>query len=258
MARLPARRGSAVPRLTEANHEPDDGPIRNVVRLLNGVFAPLTRRDWRYTDRIPETGGIIVVANHISNVDPIVLGQYLAYAGRWPRFLAKASVLRAPLVGRLLAACGQIPVERDSASSRDALVAAADALREGRAVVIYPEGTITGDPDLWPMRGRTGAARLALDSGCPVIPIGQWGAQAIMYGPTVGFPRMLPRKTVQVAAGPPVELSDLSDRPRTAALLNEATERMMTAITALVAELRDATPPPTRFDPRRRRTEKKA
>ena len=82
-------------------------------------------------------------------------------------------------------------MQRQSAQSADALLAAVEAVGQGRAVVIYPEGTITRDPDLWPMAGKTGAARIALRTGCPVIPIGQWGAQELMYGREIHFPRAL-------------------------------------------------------------------
>jgi 1-acyl-sn-glycerol-3-phosphate acyltransferase len=164
--------------------------------------------------------------------------------------LAKASVFRIPIIGRIIAACGQIPVERGSAQSKDALVAAAQALQQGRALVIYPEGTITYDPDLWPMKGKTGSARLALTTGCPVVPIGQWGAQELMPGRKPRFPKPLPRKTLRVAAGEEVLLDDLRSRPVTAATLDEATRRIMDAITVLVAELRDVVPPSYRYDPR--------
>ena len=252
---MPEPAGSAgttrVPKLATANREPGDQTIRPVVQVLNAVLEPLTRRDWRGQENLPTTGGVIVVANHISNVDPLVLGQFLAYSGRWPRFLGKQSVFGVPAVGQVLRRSGQIPVERGTGRAGDALVAAAAALADGRAVVVYPEGTITRDPDLWPMRGRTGAARLALASGSPVVPVGQWGAEQIMYGPKVGVPHLLRRPTLRLTAGPPVDLDDLRAGPVTAATLAEATERIMAAITALVAELRGGTPPAVRFDPRR-------
>lgn len=239
-----------VPRLKRANTEPGDRAIRPVVTVLNAVLEPLTRRDWRGQDRLPERGGVVVVANHISNVDPLALGQFLAYSGRWPRFMAKQSLFSLPLVGRLLRGAGQIPVDRASGRARSSLAAATSALAQGRAVVVYPEGTITRDPDLWPMRGRTGAARLALASGCPVVPVGQWGAEQIMYGPRVGVPHLFGRPTLRLLVGPPVDLDDLRAQPVTAATLREATDRIMAAITALVAELRGGTPPAVPFDPR--------
>src|SRR5215216_717508 len=225
--------------LSQVNQEPGGHTISTVVRILNAIMRPLTKRDWRYQDKVPQTGGVIFVANHISNADPLAVGQFLAFSGRWPRFLAKASVFEIPLVGRIIAACGQIPVQRESAQSKDALIAAGRAIEEGRALVIYPEGTITRDPDLWPMRGKTGAARLAFTTGSPVVPIGQWGAQELMPGRTPGFPKLFPRKTLRIAAGDPVLLDDLLQKPVTAATLDEATTRIMDAITVLVAELRE-------------------
>lgn len=239
-----------VPRLDVVNREPGDRTIRPLVKALNVVLAPLSRRDWDGIGRLPATGGVIVVANHISNADPLALGQFLAYAGRWPRFLAKSSLFRVPVVGALLRGAGQIPVERGSTHAGDALASARAALEAGRAVVVYPEGTITYDPDLWPMRGRTGAARLALATGCPVVPVGQWGAEEFLRGRTVGLPRFWARPTLRMLVGSPVSLDDLRDRPVDVAVLAEATERIMSALTALVAQLRDEPAPTERFDPR--------
>jgi 1-acyl-sn-glycerol-3-phosphate acyltransferase len=242
--------------LSEVNQEPGGQTISTVVGILNAIMRPLTKRDWRHQDKVPKSGGVIFVANHISNADPVVLGQFLAFSGRWPRFLAKASLFKIPVVGRIVAACGQIPVQRGSAQSKDALVAATEALEQGRALVIYPEGTITRDPNLWPMRGKTGAARLAFRTGCPVVPIGQWGAQELMPGLKPSVPRLLPRKTLRVAAGDPVALDDLRKKPVTIDTLDEATTRILDAITDLVAELRGVTPPAQRYDPDTKRPDR--
>jgi len=251
-ARLPSPR---LPKLRQANSEPGGEGIFEVVSFLHAFVGPFTKRDWRRAELLPRTGGLVIVANHISNFDPLALGQFVAFSGRWPRFLGKMSVFRVPVVGRILRACGQIPVERESGRSRDALVAARAAIEAGRAVVVYPEGTITFDPDLWPMRGKTGAARLALETRCPVIPVGQWGAQEIMYGRRRHLPKLLPRKTLRLAVGEPVELDDLREEPVTAASLTEATERIMAAITDLVAELRGEPAPEQRYDPRAHRND---
>ena len=239
-----------VPRLDVVNHEPGDETIRLLVKALNVVLAPLSRRDWQGQERIPATGGVVVVANHISNADPLALGQFLAYSGRWPRFLAKSSLFRPPGVGRLLRRADQIPVERDGRHAVDALAAARSGLAAGRAVVVYPEGTITYDPDLWPIRGRTGAARLALATGCPVVPVGQWGAEEFLRGRRLGLPRFWARPTLRMRVGPPVPLDDLRGREVDTALLREATDRIMAALTALVEELRGEPAPAVRFDPR--------
>jgi 1-acyl-sn-glycerol-3-phosphate acyltransferase len=116
-------------------------------------------------------------------------------------------------------------------------------------VVCYPEGTLTRDPDLWPMRGKTGAARIALTTGCPVVPMAHWGAHRVL-APYATRPKLLPPQTVSVVIGPPVDLSDLMGQEQTAEVLQQATDRIMDAITALVADLRDEAPPTARLDPR--------
>ncbi|HZA71691.1 MAG TPA: lysophospholipid acyltransferase family protein [Propionibacteriaceae bacterium] len=249
MADRPVEHSAAEWSLAHVNTEPGRSTISAVVTLLNLFVRPLTRRDWRGQDKIPQTGGVIFVANHISNADPIALAQFLAFSGRWPRFLAKASLFRVPGLGLILRRCGQIPVQRQSTKSADALLAAAEAVNQGRALVIYPEGTITRDRDLWPMAGKTGAARIALRTGCPVVPIGQWGAQELMYGPQIHFPKLLPRKTLRLLVGEPVPLDDLRNQPVTAEILDAATDRIMDAITDLVADLRQESPPAERFVP---------
>jgi 1-acyl-sn-glycerol-3-phosphate acyltransferase len=241
--------GGALEPLSRVNTEPAEPALIRTVWLLNLIMRPLTKRDWQDQQKIPRTGGVIFVVNHISNADPLAVGQFLAFSGRWPRFLAKSSLFAVPVLGRVLRACGQIPVERRSAAASDALAAAVRAVQAGQAVIIYPEGTITRDPDLWPMAGKTGAARACLQTGCPVIPIGQWGAQEIMHGTTIGLPRLLPRKTLRLKAGDPVQLDDLRTQPVTSTILIEATDRIMDAITALVADLRGGVPP-ARYDPR--------
>ena len=247
---MPAGRSTDLRRLRDANSEAGSQTISGIIRVPNLVLRPLTLRDWRHQDKLPQTGGVIIAANHISNVDPLALGQFVAYSGRWPRFLAKDSLFRGRLLNRLLTAAGQIPVARSTGHSRDALRAAREAIDAGRAVVIYPEGTITRDPDLWPMRAKTGVVRLALETRGPIIPVGQWGAQDIMWGPRLELPKLWPRKTLHILVGDPVPLDDLRDEPVTAAVLAVAADRVMAAITALVAELRGEPPPPTRYDPR--------
>lgn len=216
-------------------------PLRSLVRLVVLITTWLTRSDWRRVDRLESaTGGrgAVLVVNHISNVDPILVGAFLAKNGVWPRFLAKDSLFGVPLLGRLLRGIGQIPVLRQTAEARDALEHAMATLKRGDSVVIYPEGTITNDPQLWPMRGKTGAARLALQTGAVVIPVGQWGAQQILYGKRTGVPRILPPKRISLLVGDPVDLDDLRTSPVTSQNAHEGTRRIMAAITELVEELR--------------------
>lgn len=213
--------------------------LRPAARLVIGVINRLIRPDWRSTEKLPH-GPAIIVVNHISNVDPLLVGAFLARHGLWPRFLAKDSLFRVPVLGRILSGIAQIPVHRGTASAGDALEHAVTAIERGGCVVIYPEGTITSDEQLWPMTGRTGAARLAARTGAPLIPIGQWGAERILYGKRLGIPALLPRKRISMVVGDPIDLDGLTP--------DQATRRIMTAITGLVAQVRGEIPP-VAYDP---------
>lgn len=214
--------------------------------LVKSVFVPATRRTWIDGEKIPATGGCVIALNHLSHVDPLLAAHFVYDHGRLPRYLAKAGLFDNPVLGTFLRGAGQIPVERASAHAVGAYDAAVAAVRAGECVVVYPEGTITRDPDLWPMVGKTGAARIALATGCPVVPVGQWGAQDLL-APYSTRPHLLPRTHVTMKVGDPVDLSDLEGRALTAAALADATERIMTAITGLVAEIRGEEPPAERF-----------
>lgn len=223
---------------------------RIVAGIVRPVLMALTRRDWRGTEHLPPVGtGVVVSPNHVSYVDPFTFAHFLWDNGRAPRYLAKEAVFRIPVLGRVIGACGQIPVYRDSQDAARAYSDAVAAVERGECVGIYPEGTITRDPELWPMVGRTGAARVALETGCAVIPVAQWGPQRLLP-PYAKLPRPFPRKTMGVSAGPPVDLDDLRNLPVTGATLREATDRIMDAITAELAKLRGEVQPASRFDPR--------
>jgi 1-acyl-sn-glycerol-3-phosphate acyltransferase len=223
---------------------------RLVALVLRPVLMRITRRDWRGLENIPAEGGFVVSPNHISYVDPLVFAHFMFDSGREAYFLGKESLFAIPGVGWVLRKCGQIPVYRNSLAAADAYRAAVEGVRQGKAVGIFPEGTITRDPDLWPMRGKTGAARVALETRCPLIPVAQWGAQEIL-SPYGHRPSLFPRKTMRMYAGPPVDLSDLYDRPIDTKVLREATDRLMDRITELLEVLREEKHPAERFDPRR-------
>jgi 1-acyl-sn-glycerol-3-phosphate acyltransferase len=218
------------------------------VALLRPTLLCLTRRDWRHTERLPATGGCVLVANHVSHIDPLTYAHFVYDSGRLPRFLAKAEVMEVPVLGAILRSAGQIPVYRQSRTASEAFRAAVAAVEKGETVVVYPEGTITRDPDMWPMVGKTGAARIALSTGRPVIPTAQWGPQRIL-APYAKNPKIFPRKTIQVCVGEPVPLDDLREQPQTPAVLREATDRIMAALTEMLAEIRQQRPPQMRFDP---------
>jgi 1-acyl-sn-glycerol-3-phosphate acyltransferase len=195
-------------------------------------------------------GGIVVVTNHVSHFDPLVFAHFLYDNGRLPRFLAKAGLFDVFVVGPVLKGAKQIPVYRESSDAAKAYSAAVDAVRRGECVAIYPEATLTRDPDLWPMVGKTGAARVALATGAPVIPIAQWGPQDILAPYAKRF-RFFPRKIMHVRAGEPVDLSEFMGREVNAELLREVTEKIMVAITALLEQIRGERAPAVRFDPRK-------
>lgn len=220
--------------------------------LLAGPAAPIARAlaRTRIVDghKLPTSGAYLLTPNHMTNIDPVVVGEAVWRLGRAPRFLAKASLFTVPALGGMLRALGQIPVERGGASRGAIPMSAAKRLlAEGQGVIVYPEGSLTRDPDLWPMRGKTGAARLALQLGIPVIPVAHWGTQVLMPVNTTKL-RLRPRAHVRLVFGDPVDLSDLG-RVADKAALATATDRIMAAITALLEQLRDETAPTERWDP---------
>ena len=223
---------------------------RLAVVLVLTAMAILTRRTWYHQENIPAAGGVILVSNHVSHFDPPVVAHYIYKAGRWPRFLGKASIWKVPVVGFLLRKTLQIPVERGSVEAVKSLDLLVDAIDSGGAVVIYPEGTTTREPDLWPMRGKTGAARLALATGAPVIPIANWGPERL-FDPRTNRLRLRPRVPVTVTAGNPVDLSRWLGEVPSRTVLEEMTEAIMLDIRDLVGEIRGGTPPPIYRPPTR-------
>jgi 1-acyl-sn-glycerol-3-phosphate acyltransferase len=219
-------------------------------RVVAAIAIPLFEFFGRYRmrglDNIPKTGAFVIAPNHVSNFDPLTTAYLVWRGGRVPRFLAKASVFRVPLLGWLLRFTGQIPVERGGGGP-DPLAAAGRLITEELAVIVYPEGTLTRDPDEWPMRGKSGAVRLALQHGIPLIPMAQWGVQQILprYG---GRLRFFPRSDVEMLVGAPIDLTPWAGRTDGRALA-EATTVLMNEIARLVGELRGETPPTKRWDP---------
>ena len=219
------------------------------VVVLRRPLMLLTKREWQWSPAIPATGGLVFAVNHVSEFDPVPFGHFVYDHGRIPRFLGKAAVFAVPMVGRILSSAGQIPVDRKTADAAKAFSAAEAAVRQGEAVIFYPEGTITRDGGMWPMVGKTGAARVALVTGRPVIPCAQWGPQEVL-APYARRPHLLPRKVMRIRAGEPVDLSEFAGERLTPEILHTATARIMAAITALLEEIRGEPAPRTRFDPR--------
>jgi 1-acyl-sn-glycerol-3-phosphate acyltransferase len=164
---------------------------------------------------------------------------------RVPRFLAKSTLWDKALVKQVMTGTGQIPVYRGSVEAKDSLRHANDALEQGRVVVVYPEGTITRNPDGWPMTSRTGIGRLALDNldkDVTMLPVARWGTLSILniYQKKV---RLFPRALVTTYVGDPVDLSEYKGKPVTAALTRELTDTLMRKVADLLGEIRGETAP---------------
>jgi 1-acyl-sn-glycerol-3-phosphate acyltransferase len=229
--------------------------------FASAFFHPLcrllARRENRDTERIPRRGAALLVMNHISHIDPVYDAVFVHRLHRLPHFLAKESLFRPFLVRQVMHGTGQIPVYRGTKDAKDSLRDADAALAGGQLVIIYPEGTITRQPEGWPMYARTGVARLALANDVPVIPVARWGTREILDGYHRRF-RPFPRHDVVTVVGEPVDLSAYREKYRdtqpSLAVLREVTDLLMAEVTRMVADIRGQTPPAEVFRPSARGT----
>jgi 1-acyl-sn-glycerol-3-phosphate acyltransferase len=196
--------------------------------IVGALSSPPVRLLYRLRasgkENLPESGGYVLSANHLSNIDPWPLGLPL-WPKRQVRFMAKAELFRSPL-SPFLTLLGAFRVQRGYGDD-SAITTAVGLAREGEVVAIFPEGTRRAKGLLRRRRQRphTGAARIALEAGVPLIPAAIAGTDRLS--------RLAP---LRVVYGPPVELDDLRDGDvRRAA--HVATGRLMTAIGELEATL---------------------
>ncbi len=208
--------------------------VRPLLRII-------TRRHWIGLENLPAAGGALVVCNHLSVYDPFAIGNALLDAHVPPRFLAKDALFEAPMLRGIMRATDQIPVHRGTRRAGDSVAA-------GEIVVVFPEGTLTRDPEDWPMRARLGAARIALATGAPVIPAALWGTRAV-WPSGARAPRLLPRHDVTVAFGSPFTVARRDDETEREAAIRVTTE-IMGHIVPMVGVLRGRQPPPVLHDPR--------
>jgi 1-acyl-sn-glycerol-3-phosphate acyltransferase len=217
------------------------------ILLVPGINA-MMKRDWHGKENFPREGGMILAANHLSYADIFAMSLFSHEAGRYPVFLAKSTLFDVPVLGAIIRKLGQLPVHRNATDAALVLRDAEAGIKNGACVIFYPEATVTRDPAQWPMAAKTGVARLALATGAPVVPVAHWGAQEIL--PYHSYrPRLVPRKTVHMLAGPPVDLSAFEGQPLTSQVLHEATAAIMKDITALVGQLRGEIPPAESYHP---------
>ncbi|MCD2196881.1 1-acyl-sn-glycerol-3-phosphate acyltransferase [Actinomycetospora endophytica] len=212
------------------------------IDLLWPVLMAVARWDFRGGRHVPARGGVLLAVNHLSHVDPIVLVAYCMAQGRVPRFLAMSELWDMKIVGAPLRGGRHIPVDR-RASGIEAYRAAVEGVKRGECIVVYPEGGFPDHSDGWPRKAHTGVARMALATGAPVIPVGQWGSNQLLP-PTAKVGTLVPRATLHVLAGEPVDLSDLVGKQGRRSALQEATDRIMDRVTERLGELRGEVPPP--------------
>ena len=220
---------------------------------LAAVAAPLIallfKLEIHGAEKLPREGAYVLAPNHYSEADPLAVALAVWKAGRAPRFMAKESLFRVPVLGWILRSTGMIPVARSSSASsaRQTLETSETLVRLGRGVIVYPEGSLTREPDLWPMRGKTGAVRLAMAAGIPVIPMAQWGVQQVM--PRYGKLRLWPlRRRVKVIFGDPVDLTAFQKEGQ-ASNLAAATDKVMADVAGLLSQLRGEPAPAERWNP---------
>ena len=220
--------------------------------LVAMVLAPILRLMFTIKtggkENLPQ-GGYILVGNHLSYLDPFSFAYSVyIHMKRVPHYLAKESIFRIPIIGKILPKVGQIPVYRGGKSNEEPLRAAKEFLKAGQVVVVFPEGTLTRDPDQWPMRGKAGAIRLAVELGLQIVPCGQWGVEKVLGNYSKKF-RPNPFHVVRVKIGKPMFFRELEGKTPTAQELAAATDTVMREISAIVGELRGETPPKELWDP---------
>ena len=216
--------------------------------LIIPIFNLFMKRDWKGAENIPSNGRVIVASNHMSYLDVLVFTHFLYRNGRAPRYLGKSGVFKVTVIGKILLAAGQIPVERESSDAKKAVDHAKILLEAGHMLGVYPEGTLTRDSDGWPMVAKTGLARLAIITKTPVVPVAQWGSQIVMptYEKKI---KLFPRTKIKVLAGKPLDLSPWYGKENDPDALREATAFVMRELTTLLEELRGEKRPAEIFDP---------
>ncbi len=201
-----------------------------VFRLGRAILRPLLKL--RYLPRvsglehIPKTGAVLLVSNHLSMLDTILIPSLTS---RQVRFLAKSSLFTHRVGGWFMREIGSVPVKRGAGSeAQGALLSGQAVLAAGEMFAVFPEGSRSRDGRLY--RGRSGAAFVALATGATVVPVGLIGTNRRLKDPSTG---RAPR--VQVRFGPAVPLDDLAELPAGRAR-HEATSRIMTAIQSLTGQ----------------------
>jgi len=216
--------------------------VEPMYAVARAVLVPLLTLLFRIrligVNNIPKQGPVIVACNHISYFDPLCHAKLIDKSGRKARFFAKAELWKNPFLKFVLTHAHQIPVERGSGETGP-VEKAIEWIHKGELVVIYPEATITTNPDLTPMQGKTGVGRVALATGAPVVPIAVWGSHWVR--PKKRKPVHKWRRLILLKAGEPMYFDDLKGRDEAEAA-REATDRVIGELDRLVRELHKVYP----------------
>lgn len=223
--------------------------VGSILALVSRVQVERQRGRRAVAQQLPD-GPLIVIANHTSYADGLLLALVCRRLGRSLRLLATAGVFRAPLIGTIARKLGFIAVERGSTSAASSLDRAVEALAHGEAIGMFPEGRLTRHPERWPERAKTGAVRLALRSGAPIVPMAMEGAHRVVgrsriVGTIVA--NVFRRPQVRTRVGEPIDVRALLALPAGADAgpddVRRAADAVMARLVDLVEELRGAEAP---------------
>lgn len=227
-----------------------EGIYRLALEVCRPITRGLTKATWKGQDNFPKDRPFIVIMNHLTEFDAFVIMHFITDEGIAVRAMAKASLFKVPLLGTILRKTKMVEVHRGSERSKDALEAAKQAIRDGETIAIFPEGTLTTDPKFWPMQFKTGAARLALATGAPIIPVVHWGSQNVMHRFRDSIMKFWKRHPTTVVAGPAIDLSDLPQDDANREAVQTATRRMEDTVRKMLAEIRNEPVPTEVWNPK--------
>jgi 1-acyl-sn-glycerol-3-phosphate acyltransferase len=224
-----------------------------VMRLVAMLLGPLVRLLFRVEvkgiEKLPKEGAYILCFNHVTHLDPLAVAYATFFKiKRGPHFLAKGNLFKVPVLGPILIAAGQVPVYRGGRRNLEPMEAAYKFLEAGHVITIFPEGTLTREPNGWPMRGKTGSVRMAIEAGVPIYAVGQWGSEVVLPTYTKNL-KPKPWHKVRVQIGDQINLDAFHGRKLSTEELKQATTIVMKAITKQVEFLRNEKAPSELYDP---------
>lgn len=240
--RHPGRRGAALYAVLA-------GIVGSVLALVSRVQVERQRGRRAVAAELPP-GRLIVISNHTSYADGLLLALVCRRHGRSLRLLATSEVFKAPIIGTLARKLGFISVDRGASTASTSLDRAAEALAAGEAIGLFPEGRLTRNPQKWPERAKTGAVRLALRTDTPIVPVAMEGAHRVVGERRIiatVLRNMIRRPKVRTRVGASIDVRALVElAPGAQATADEvriAADIVMERLIDLVEELRGETAP---------------